>query len=175
MSGAEVIGIISGVIAIIHATAKVYKAVTNASDLPEAFHDVATRLPLVCKTLQTISRSLNNAILNEECYNTIKPILQQYENRSTQLQKIFNHVIPQTDTSRMERYALTALTWGKRDTVETLIKGILEDIQLLTSNRVAELPTETDLTAVIQKAIEEVAGITASLPDGIHVLCQTGC
>lgn len=51
----------------------------------------------------------------------------------------------------MERYALAARTWSKGDTVESLMKGILEDLQLLTSNRVAELPTQTSVAAVIQQ------------------------
>ncbi|KAK0731912.1 quinon protein alcohol dehydrogenase-like superfamily [Lasiosphaeris hirsuta] len=168
MSGAEVIGIISGVIAIIDATAKIYNAAKDASGLPEAFRDIATRLPLVCKTLQTVSRNLNNTIPDEECYEAIKPVLQRCESRATQLEKIFTDVIPQADASRMERYALAALTWGKGDTVESLMKGILEDVQLLTSNRVAELPTQTNIVAVIREAIEEVSAIPPSLPNGIH-------
>ncbi|KXX74227.1 Vegetative incompatibility protein HET-E-1 [Madurella mycetomatis] len=47
MSGAEVISIISGIIAIVDATAKVYDAANDASGLPEAFLDVVTRLPLI--------------------------------------------------------------------------------------------------------------------------------
>ncbi|KAK4140202.1 putative HET containing-domain vegetative incompatibility protein [Dichotomopilus funicola] len=124
MSGAEVIGIISGVIAIIDATAKIYSAANDASGLPEAFRDIATRLPLVCKTLQTVSGNLNNTIPDEECCEAIKPVLQRCESRATQLEKIFKDVIPQADASRMERYALAALTWGKGDTVESLMKGI---------------------------------------------------
>jgi len=42
MSGAEVIGIISGVIAIINATIKIYSAANDASSLPEAFRDITT-------------------------------------------------------------------------------------------------------------------------------------
>jgi len=167
MSGAEVIGIISGVIAIIDATAKIYKAANDASGLPEAFRDIATRLPLVCQTLQTVSENLNKTIPDEECCEAIKPVLRRCESRATQLEKIFKDVVPHAHASRMERYTLATRTWAKGDTVELLMKGILEDVQLLASNRVAELPTQASVAAVIREAIEEVSAIPLSLPNGI--------
>ncbi|VBB80706.1 Putative HET containing-domain vegetative incompatibility protein [Podospora comata] len=175
MSGAEVIGIISGIIAIVDATAKVYNAANDALGLPGAFRDIATRLPLVRKTLQTVSRNLNNTNPDEEYCKAIKPVLKRCENRATQLDKIFKSVVPQADASRMERYVHAVRTLGKGDTVETLMKGILEDVQLLTSSRVAELPTETSVAAVIREAIEEVSAIPTSLPQGIHLsaTCET--
>jgi hypothetical protein len=166
MSGAEVIGIISGIIAIVDATVKVYNAANDASGLPEAFRDVSTRLPIVSKILRTISGNLNS-IPDEEYCNAIKPVIQRCENRAIQLEKLFKDVVPQTGASRRERYVLAARTWAKGDTVESLMKGILEDVQLLTSNRMAELSTETSNAAVIRKVIEEVAAIPPSLPHGI--------
>lgn len=73
MSGAEVIGVISGIIAIVDATIKIYSAANDASGLPEAFRDVALRLPLVSKTLQTISE--NNITPDEEWRKAMKPVL----------------------------------------------------------------------------------------------------
>ncbi|KAK3364018.1 hypothetical protein B0T25DRAFT_587633 [Lasiosphaeria hispida] len=166
MSGAEIIGVISGVIAIIDATAKIYKTANDASGLPEAFRDVALRLPLVRKTLQTVSE--NNTTPDEEWHKAIEPVLQRCKDRAKQLEEIFNHVVPQAGASRMERYVLATRTWGKGDTVESLMKGILEDVQLLSSNRVAGLPTETNVAAAIRKAIEEVSAISPSLPTGTH-------
>lgn len=165
MSGAEVIGIISGIIAIIDATVKIYSAANDASGLPEAFRDVALRLPLVSKTLQNISE--NNITPDDKWRKTMEPVLQRCKDRAKRLGEIFNDVVPQAGASRMERYALAALTWGKGDTVESLMKGILEDVQLMTSNRVAELPTQTSVAAVIREAIEKVSVIPSSLPNGI--------
>lgn len=165
MSGAEVIGIISGVIAIVDAITKIYKAANHASGLPEAFRDVALRLPLVRSFLQTLSEN-TTGISDEEWCKAIEPVLQRCKDRATQLEGIFKDVVPQADASRMERYRLAMPTLRKGGTVESLMKGILEDIQLLSSNRVAELPTETSFTVEIRKAIEEVSAIPSSLPDG---------
>lgn len=158
MSGAEVIGVISGVIAIVDATVKIYNAANDASGIPEAFRDAALRLPLVRKTLQTVSEN-NDSIPDEEWCVAIKPIVQRCKDRATQLEEIFKDVVPQADASRMERYVLASRTWGKRDTVESLMKGILEDVQLLNSNQVTEL-------AAIRKAVDEVSAIPPSLPEG---------
>jgi len=166
MSGAEVIGIISSVIAIINATAKIYNAANDASGLPQAFRDVATRLPLVHETLQTVSRHLNTSNPDENSCKAISPILQRCENRATQLEKMFKDVIPQADASRMERYLLAARSLGKGATVESLMKGVLEDTQLLASSRVMELATEASVAALIRRAIEEVSAIPSSLPEG---------
>ena len=76
MSGAEVIGLISGIIAIVDAAVRVYTATTNASGLPEAFHDVAKPLPLVQETLQAAGGHLNTTNPNEAFYKAMKPILE---------------------------------------------------------------------------------------------------
>ncbi|KAH6641786.1 hypothetical protein F5144DRAFT_643434 [Chaetomium tenue] len=146
MSGAEVISVISGIIAIIDATLKIYSAANDASGLPEAFRDVALRLPLVSRTLQIISENTPD----DEWRQAMTP-----------------DVVPQAGASKMDRYALAALTWGKGNTVESLMKGMLEDVQLLTSNRVAQLSTRTSVAVVIREAIEKVSAIPPSLPDGI--------
>ena len=56
MSGAEagfVVGLISGVISIIEATKTVYDAAKDAKGQPEAFRQVAVRLPLVIEILHS--------------------------------------------------------------------------------------------------------------------------
>lgn len=56
MSGAEaafVVGLISGVISIIDATKTVYDAAKGAKGQPEAFRQVAVRLPLVIDILRS--------------------------------------------------------------------------------------------------------------------------
>ena len=165
MSGAEVIGIISSIIAIVGATAKLYAAATDASGLPEAFRDVAKRLPLVQKTLQAAWAHLNTNP-DEAIGDALKPVLADCEDKANRLKAIFEKVVPQADASRMERYLLAARTLGKGDTVESLMKGILVDIDLLTINRVANLPTGAEIAGLIRAAMEEVSAIRPSLPAG---------
>ncbi|RYP79291.1 hypothetical protein DL769_003040 [Monosporascus sp. CRB-8-3] len=166
MSGSEVIGLIASIITIVGATVKVYCA-TDASGLPEAFCEVAKRLPLVQETLQTAREYLNTAPPNEAFCNAIKPVLEGCEDKAKRLAVIFEKVVPQADASGMERYLLAARTLGKGDTVESLMNGILDDVQLLTANRVTKLPTEAAIAHLIQAAIDEVSAIPPSLPAGL--------
>jgi hypothetical protein len=107
MSGAEVIGLISGTIAIIDETAKVYAAANHASGLPEAFRDIAKRLPLVQETLEAVQKHLN-ANPDEACYQAMKPVLEGCKDKATRLKAIFEKVVPHADASRMDRYVLPA-------------------------------------------------------------------
>ncbi|KAH9203473.1 hypothetical protein DL95DRAFT_472355 [Leptodontidium sp. 2 PMI_412] len=56
MSGAEVIGLISSVIAIIEAAKTVYDAAADAKGQPEEFRQVAARLPLLIGLLDNAKR-----------------------------------------------------------------------------------------------------------------------
>ncbi|KAK7422485.1 hypothetical protein QQZ08_009473 [Neonectria magnoliae] len=60
MSGGEVLGLISGIIAIVDATLKVYNAYSSASSLPSTFRDVAARLLLVQDTLCAVLDDLTD-------------------------------------------------------------------------------------------------------------------
>jgi len=149
MSGAEVIDLISSIIATINATVKVYAAATDASNLPEAFRDVAKRLPLVQETLQTARVRLNSASPDDAFYKGMKPVLEDCEDKAIQLKTTFEKIVPKADASRMEHYVLAARTLGKEDTVESLMKGILDDIQLLTGNRATKLAMPSSLPSSI--------------------------
>ena len=162
MSGAEVIGLISGIIAIIDAVTKVYGAVTDASGLPGAFRDVAQRLPLVQDTLETALVHLNNSGPDDPFYQAIMPIVNGCKDNATRLEEIFLKVIPQSDAPRPHGYVLAVRTLGKGGRVESLMKGILEDLQLLSGNRVMKLATEVQLGELV-KATEEVSAIPPSL------------
>jgi hypothetical protein len=88
MSGAEVIGVISGIIAIVDATLKVYAAATGTSGLPEAFRDVAKRLPLVQETLKTTQGDLGAINLDEASCNAIKLVLRDCEDKAKRLAEL---------------------------------------------------------------------------------------
>jgi uncharacterized membrane protein len=61
MSGAEaiaVLGLISSIISIVDGTKKVYDAATNARGLPQAFREVADRLPIVKNILDSAKQHI---------------------------------------------------------------------------------------------------------------------
>lgn len=165
MSGAEVLGIISAVISIVEATIKVYNAAKDETGLPPNFKIAATKLPLVSKLLEDAERYVD-AEADETLTATFTPVLTDCKEKATKLQQIFEKVMPADGDSRIDRYRKAARTIGKGGRVETLIKGILENLQLLTARfpKAVSLRSQKSLT----EAIEEVSGLEPSLPDGFE-------
>lgn len=166
MSGAEigaVIGLISGIISIIDATKKVYDAAKDKHGLHTAFRDVASKLPLVHDTLKSANTSLRRSDL-ETTPESFKTISESCKFKADQLHGVFQKVMPQEGESRLERYYKAVRAIGKGGRVETLMKGILEDLQLLSVNRVVKLATEQQVKE-LKEAIEAVSALEPSVPD----------
>jgi PII-like signaling protein len=90
MSGAEagfVVGLISGVISIIEATKTVYDAAKDARGQPEAFRQVATRLPLVIEILRSAEERAQ--ALDEMAQETLEHIVKSCKAKAEKLQEIF--------------------------------------------------------------------------------------
>jgi hypothetical protein len=136
--GAElvaVLAIISSVIAIVDGTKQVFSTARNATGVPEAFEDVACRLPLIRDILVAAGQGLSAENAGDETCKSVMPIIEACERKAKTLDEIFRKVIPHADALRRERYFKAVRALGKGNKVEELMKGILEDIQLLAINR----------------------------------------
>lgn len=165
MSGVEVLGIISAVIAIIDATVQVSHAIRDEAGLPPNFKSSAIKLPLITSLLEHTERCVEETA-DEEISSTITPVLMDCKEKATQLQQLFQAVIPAEGSPRYERYIKAARTIGKGGRVETLMTGLLSNIQLLTT-RFPNLVTpraQRNLT----DAIEDMSNLRPSLPDGFE-------
>ncbi|OTA68561.1 hypothetical protein K449DRAFT_386860 [Hypoxylon sp. EC38] len=151
MSGADVISLISGIIAIIDASLKLYEAVNDASGLPQSFRDVATRLPLVHDTLEVASVGLADEedIPSATSRIALTKVLEGCHDKADALKRVMQAVIPQAGASRMERYFRALRTIPNADKVENLMDGILCDIQVLTGNRAVKAATQTQVKHLI--------------------------
>ena len=160
-----VLGIISSIISIIDATKQVYEAVKDEAGLPTNFKKSATKLPLISKLLDDAERYVNS-VADVSIKAAFAPTLEDCEAHATQLQELFKKVMPEEGDSRWDRYAKAARTIGKGGRVENLVRGILDDLQLLATR----FPEVTTLRGRDQlaKAIEEVAEMEPSLPDGFE-------
>jgi hypothetical protein len=98
MSGAEarfVVSLIAGVISIIDATKTVYDAAKDAEGQPEAFRQVATRLPLVNEILHSAKERTKT--LDESAQEALEPILESCKVKAKNLKKLFQKVIRKDD------------------------------------------------------------------------------
>lgn len=170
MSGVEaaglVVGLISGIIAIIDATEKVYDAPTDQQGLLAAFREVAQRLPLIRSILVKANARAEHGQVDDEA---AKSILETCKRKVEKLDGIFQKVVPQEDGSRLERYYKAASTLGKGGKVEALMKGILDDLHILSAQ--CGIETE-DHVEKLKDAIEAISALEPSVPD--HIFDETG-
>jgi alkaline phosphatase len=160
-----VLGIISSIISIIDATKQVYEAIEDEVGLPTNFKKSATRLPLISKLLEDAERYVNNTA-DESIKAAFASTLEDCKVQATQLQELFEKVMPEESDSRWDRYVKAARTIGKGGRVESLVGGILDDLQLL-ATRFPEVTTPRGKDQ-LAKAIEEVTKMEPSLPDGFE-------
>lgn len=166
MSGAEaiaILGIISSVVAIVDGAKQVYDAASNAESLPEAFREIAARLPIVQDILCSARRYIEGGGADEDVCKGARAVLKSCEVKAEKLKKLFTEVIPADGSSRRKRYLSAVKTLGKGSSVENLMKGVLGDVQLLAIEH--GMVTETDQRGdQLAKAIKEVADLPTSLP-----------
>ena len=174
MSGAEVIavlGVISSIIAIVDGTKKVYDAATNAQGLPEAFREVAGRLPIVMDILDSTKQNIQESKVNHDMCRGMKHIVGACEEKAKKLEELFHKAIPPDGASDLKRYYKAVKALGKGSEVENLMKGMLEDVQLLACERGTKTATKAQQEQII-KAIVQVSAIPPSVPE--HEFQDTG-
>ncbi|CAI4215628.1 unnamed protein product [Parascedosporium putredinis] len=147
---ATIVGLVTGIISILGTIKSIHDGVQDARGLPEAFHDVADRLP--------------SPRIPSDC-EAMRPVTEACKEKATRLEKIFEKVAPQPDDSRFERYRSVARVMGKGSRVEALMKGILADLQLLAQSFGVRAVTAEQLDEKLSKAIRELAEAKPSLPE----------
>ena len=165
MSGGEaalVLGLISSIITIVDTTKKVYDAATNKTGLPKAFGECAVKLALVKNILESIEKSN----VDEKGCKEAKEVTEGCKKKASTLEGLFQKVIPADGASRLQRYYKAVKILGKGNEVESLMKGILEDLALLISERIMKTATKTQQEQ-IAKAISEIRDVPKSVPDDV--------
>ncbi|KAK8123166.1 hypothetical protein PG984_011836 [Apiospora sp. TS-2023a] len=164
MTGAEVLGVISAVIAIVDGMKQLYDGATDATGLPKAFREVAVRLPLVNVILGSVHRHLQHNEVNESSLGAMKAVLHQAQSKTADLKKLFDKVIPLDEDPRWDRYVKLARTLGKSGKVETLMVGLMTDVQLLLGKMGLENSTAQEVHE-LRHAIQEISDMEPSIPD----------
>ncbi|KAF7558275.1 hypothetical protein G7Z17_g117 [Cylindrodendrum hubeiense] len=152
MSGAEIIGLISGIISLIDASISVYNAAADASGLPSSFRDVASRLPLIKDSLSTALKALEDDPQTPEAAGALTSMLTACSDKAVALEAIFRAVIPGEGASRLERYGKAMKTLPKGGKVETLMAGILADLQVLVFHQTFNVATRAQIERLIAGA-----------------------
>ncbi|KAK1773336.1 hypothetical protein QBC45DRAFT_340130 [Copromyces sp. CBS 386.78] len=162
ISGLEVLSIASSIISIVDAVSKVISACRDINGLPDAVRDAYTRLPLVADTLRLATEYMNQSQHGNNLNNTAKKfcntmvqVLKAYQEKAALLGTLFKAILPPGTTRPSARKRFTTavimtLHVGKSRKVESLMKGILQDIQLLANNRALDEATRDKMKARIE-------------------------
>ena len=166
MSGLEVIGGISAVIAIIDASVKIWRCAQQDIKLSETFQTVARRLPLLLSSLQTCHDQLETVkeTLSTDVVESFTKIVAKCKAEARQLRDIFEDTIPGENAGRTERYMAAVKSIGKGKTVEQLLKSISEDTREMANYHIVR-STHPDLLARLDDLIKELEEIDSSLPE----------
>ncbi|KAJ4245877.1 hypothetical protein NW757_009733 [Fusarium falciforme] len=172
MSGFEILGAITGAIALTETLLKLYNAIETRNDLPEAFLEVGKRLPLAKETLE-LAKGLTDGLEDEnQETQALKQNLDDCRSKLSQLQEIFQQ-ISKGDTKEnslvdvYQKVIRRLKLDNKSGRVEALMKGALDSLQLLTMHRAFKDAMKTQAADVSQakEELEKVATETPSLPD----------
>jgi N-terminal domain on NACHT_NTPase and P-loop NTPases len=166
MSGAEailILGVISSIIAIVDGTKQVYDGVKDAQGLPDAFREVTSRLPIVHNILGSAKRHIEEGHVDEDSCKGVKPVVNACERKAQKLDELFRNVIPADGATDLKRYYKAVKAYGKGNEVEKLMRGILEDVELLSCEHGMKTATKTQQQQLI-KAITEISAVVPSAP-----------
>lgn len=177
MSGAEFIavaGVISSIIAIVEGIKQAVDAASEVEGLPKAFRQASIKLPLVSDILEATKHNFEaDNVSGVE--KSVKLVVDDCKDKWKTLNALFDKIIPEEKASRRDRYYKAVKTLGKGGKVESLIKGMLEDVQLLATIKTMTTPnTEKVIKTVtaaqeekVAKAITDVAAWPHSVPDDV--------
>ena len=169
MSGAEAIallGVIGSIISIVDGTKKVYDAAKTVKGLPAAFRDVANRLPIVRDILETARNNITSGSFDESSCEGTKDVVDACEKKAKRLNELFHKVNSTNSSSDLRRYYKAVKAYGRGDEVESLMKGILEDVQLSACDHGMKVATKFQQERIAQ-AISDVSDIQPSVPDEV--------
>lgn len=163
MSGIEVIGLISAIITIVERSSKLHSAIATYRGIPKAFSEVAQKLPLVRDILQSVKRHIEQHGTNE-AIQAIRSIVESCQAKAARLNTILEEFVPDANASRLKRHKLSIRKYSKGSQVESLIKGLLEDVQLLAGHRAVRGATEEQVND-LSKAVQNMSLVPLPPPD----------
>jgi hypothetical protein len=166
MSGLEVIGAISAVIAILDSSIKVYDSAQKDLKLSETLKTVRSRLPVLLETLKTCASDLQPVedSLPADVCEALETILTRCDETAGKLRQIFEKVLPGKADTRQERYVKIVKRLGKGNKVEELMVCITEDIQLVVNHHAVK-SARPEQSKALEDIIREMRSVQSSLSE----------
>jgi hypothetical protein len=162
---AEVIGTISGVIALIEASINIYDNAQKDIKLSKTFEVVRRRLPIILDTLVVCKSSLEprKTSIPEDVCEALEKTLEACETKASNIRGVFEKVIPGECDTWEKRYSKILRRFGKGNKIEELMLGVAEDVQLIVNHN-AVRSADGQQIAELEGIINEMKSIIASEP-----------
>ncbi|KAK3985483.1 hypothetical protein QBC44DRAFT_335088 [Cladorrhinum sp. PSN332] len=170
MSGVEVVGLIGAVLGILDVAVKAYDGLKGINELPNAYREAGSDLPLIRNTLEIAKEHLDGRNITPDETKAIKPAIESCQRKAERLTDILEDVSPAPHASIARRAILKTRMIGKRDDVKRLMDGILQDVILLASNRTMSGPTWAQVNRDLQQALQQLR----NMGDGGYASNATG-
>ncbi|KAI8267889.1 putative quercetin 2,3-dioxygenase [Colletotrichum sp. SAR 10_98] len=161
---AEVVGIIGSVVGILTAAEVAYNKIKSMKGLPEAFAEVALRMPLTQQILSDIESRSRGA--PESTIRVLLPVINSCKGNAEALKTTLEKLGPGDSTTawNLDKYISLIKSRGKKGRVEDLMKKILQDIYTLASHETINAATSEQLEQLME-AMELVGKAKDSAPD----------
>ena len=162
MSGVEALAVISVIANIISLTefssnviSQIKKYGEKAQDVPEAFRDIQTVLPLISSTLLRTQKQVECGTLDDDACKVLRPVLEGCQNRMEQLTAIFKDVMAEEGASKLKRGWMAIKSVRKDKEVKEIAQALDRYVANLTHYHVSK--------GVTTKDIESLKGIMSSM------------
>ncbi|KAJ5611988.1 TPR repeat protein [Penicillium lagena] len=169
MSGLEVIGGISAIVALLDTSIQVYDSARNDIKLSKTFESVRRRLPVILHILQACENDLKpgSDSMPSDIYDALEKVLDSCNEKARKLREIFEMVIPGEKDTWEKRYAKVIRRLGKGSKVEELMAMLTQDVQLLVNNHAVNSATAED-NAKLKNILKEMESVTSSTTEEEH-------
>lgn len=155
MSGAEAVAVISIIASIVTLTEFTRDVISrtkeygkNAHDVPKAFRDITTVLPLISSTLTRTGDRVRSGILDDDICRDLRPVLEDCEDKMKHLELIFKDVMAQEGASKAERRWLAIKSMRKEKEVKEIAQALHNSMAYLTHYHASEAATRKDMESL---------------------------
>lgn len=163
MASSSLTSLISSTIAVVQATRRHYSAVNDDESLRDAFHEAGRELSPLEEALQ-LAKSQLETCDQAGCLQRAMKIFEACNTKAMLSETLFKDVAQAPMDSRFERYKMAVRREGKGNTVEVLVKGMMNDMCELANDSAVKAAMETQ-AGILRSAIDKLSQMESSVPN----------
>ena len=137
-----VVGVVSSIVQLVDYAAKVVARLNDfarsAGEVPRAFRQIKTELPLIADSLRRIRDRAPASGVEEATLDAVEPVIEDCLRAVTRLDALLDTAVPSADASSWERRRKAFLSLGKDKRVAEIARSIGGYVQVLTLHQAVQ-------------------------------------